>query len=425
MCLVRVVAAEVVRLRLITLCLLLLLMVCCDSSSTVAFVNVCSRHSTVHSSRCSPAICMTAPYKSAASAMARKIGLQVVPNVSSASNRTKTDSRNNNETTKKRKGRRGKVGTVKDMDTTSTDDAVVPVISWESGMERFFWGPRHNNNSREAINVNTNMTMHQMQMIGNQESFPLVILRGAVPAESLAWALELTDGVVSQEIEQHERLHGRVRALRRSLVSQLDPQGELLQGILSQLPVALVGNHGSMYKHSSPDTQNSMDSHRYHAYEDGSVVYYRRGDFYDEHHDSYALGEPPRDRQRAYTILLYLRTPPGPPSVGGTEFTRLTPLGNNHDNDDETLNKCVEGRKDGTRGLIVKPRAGDALVWPNFDRDGNPYQDSAHRALPVAATAAAAARRKESSTAAAVAAQVAGKVVVNLWFEGSTKKTNE
>jgi hypothetical protein len=155
-----------------------------------------------------------------------------------------------------------------------------------------------------------------------------------------------------------------------------------------------------------------------HPYEDGSVVYYRRteGDFYDEHHDSYSPGETPRDRQRAYTILVYLRTPPGPPSVGGTEFTRLT------FSDDIENVACAASRKDGTRGLIVKPSAGDALVWPNFDRDGNPYKDSVHRALPI--TTLPAARKKSKGSVAQIGKTEEdgiGKVVVNLWFEGSTK----
>jgi hypothetical protein len=85
---------------------------------------------------------------------------------------------------------------------------------------------------------------------------------------------------------------------------------------------------------------------------------------------------------------------------------------------------CAERRKDG-RGLLVKPSAGDALVWPNFDRDGKPYKDSLHRALPVAALPTA---REEASGSAIQVGNTEedgiGKVVVNLWFEGSTKSRN-
>jgi hypothetical protein len=328
--------------------------------------------------------------QSSASEIALKIGLNIAPKGS-----TKKNTMNGG------KKKEHKQVIVKDL------DHAVPVISWGRGMKRFFWGESSQSIPSEGLRSSPKMTMHQ---IGNKESFPLVLLRGALSSESLAWALSLTaDGNSvsdAEEIEQHEQLAGgRVRALRRSLVSQLDPKGELLDGILSNLPVALVGGHD-------------------HPYEDGSIVYYRRreDDFYDEHHDSYAPGETPRDRQRAYTILIYLRTPSGPPSVGGTEFTRLT-LRDDDDNDNENV-ACAAGRKGG-KGLVVKPSAGDALVWPNFDRDGNPYKDSVHRALPVTALPTA---RKESRDSAAQIGNTEedgiGKVVVNLWFEGFTKSRN-
>jgi hypothetical protein len=212
----------------------------------------------------------------------------------------------------------------------------------------------------------------------------------------------------AEEMEQHELVGGKVRTLRRSLVSRLDPSGELLKELLSTFPAELVagaqcGEHGR----AGPFRQD-------HPYEDGSVVYYRttEGDFYDEHHDSFSPGEALRERQRAYTILLYLRTPPGPPSIGGTEFTQLTFTG-----DDEHLT-CVENRKEG-KGLQMKPQVGDALVWPNFDRDGKPYKDSLHRALPLATPSIG--RKKERSPvvhASSVKEDGIGKVVVNLWFEG-------
>jgi hypothetical protein len=323
--------------------------------------------------------------QSAAAKMALKIGLNIAPKESTKKSECKN-----------RKGGRSHA---------------VPVISWGSGMERFFWGESFSESipSKEKRST-TNMTMHQ---IHNKESFPLVLLSGALSAESLAWGLSLTaDGtsVVSdaEEIEQHELLAGgKVRALRRSLVSQLDPKGELLDGILSDLPEVLVGEHGG-------DSEGMQD----HPYEDGSVVYYRRteGDFYDEHHDSHSPGEIPRDRQRAYTILIYLRTPPGPPSVGGTEFTRLTLI-----DDNKNVACATASRKDG-RGLVVKPSAGDALIWPNFDRDGNPHKDSVHRALPITTLPKA---RKGSRGSAAQIGKTdedgIDKVVVNLWFEGFTK----
>jgi hypothetical protein len=333
--------------------------------------------------------------QSSATEMAQKIGLNLAPKGST--------SKNDINEGKKKKGRKV---VVKD-----TDHAV-PVIFWGSSMERFFWGDSSAAIPSGDLRSTTNMTMHQIR---NKESFPLVHLRGALSAESLAWALSLTadgnSGISdAEEIEQHELLAGgRVRALRRSLVSQLDSKGELLDGILSNLPLALVEGQGN----------DSEDIHD-HPYEDGSVVYYRRteGDFYEEHHDSYSPGEVPRDRQRAYTILIYLRTPPGPPSVGGTEFTRLTLA------DDNENVACVARGKNG-RGLLVKPSAGDALVWPNFDRDGKPYKESVHRALPV--TDLPTAHKERMSSAAQMSntkEDGIGKVVLNLWFEGSTKPRN-
>jgi hypothetical protein len=335
------------------------------------------------------------PKQSSATEMAQKIGLNLAP---------KGSTRKNDINESKKKKRNKVIG-------KDTDHAV-PVISWGSGVERFFWGDSSEAIPSGGFRSTTKMIMHQIR---NKESFPLVHLRGALSAKSLAWALSLTadeNSVVSdaEEIEQHERLvGGRVRALRRSLVSQLDPKGELLDGILSNLPVALVGGHGG----------DSEDIHD-HPYEDGSVVYYRRteDDFYEEHHDSYSPGETLRDRQRAYTILIYLRTPSGPPSVGGTEFTRLTLT-------DDNENVACAARGKGGRGLIVKPSAGDALIWPNFDREGKPYKDSVHRALPVSAPSRA---RKESRSSAPQIgnkkADEIGKVVLNLWFEGSTKSRN-
>jgi hypothetical protein len=336
----------------------------------------------------------------AAEEMALKIGLNIAPKGST----NKNDVKNGKKNKKKEKK-------VNEKDSGHA----VPFISWGSSMERFFWPSE--NPKAEAFpsgrRSTTKMTMHR---ITNKESFPLVHLRGLLSAESLAWALSLTtDGISAnsnsvvsdaEEMEQHERFGGRIRTLRRSLVSQLDPKGELLDVILSNLPVELVGGHGG-----------DVDGLRHHhPYEDGSVVYYRKaeGDFYDEHHDSFSPGETPRDRQRAYTILIYIRTPPGPPSIGGTEFTRLTLT------DDNANVGCAERRKDG-RGLVVKPRAGDALVWPNFDRDGKPYKDSVHRALPVAAlpTAHKGARGSGAQAGNAKEDRI-GKVVVNLWFEGFT-----
>jgi hypothetical protein len=61
------------------------------------------------------------------------------------------------------------------------------------------------------------------------------------------------------------------------------------------------------------------------------------------------------------------------------------------------------------QGLVVKPQAGDALVWPNFDREGNPYMGSIHSALPLGETGQNIINNNDAGI---------GKIVINLWFEG-------
>lgn len=307
--------------------------------------------------------------KLAANEMALKIGLNIVPpKVKITKNRI--------DGGVKQKKKKVKLATV-----------APPVISWGSEMERFFWP-----------NTTPGDENTKAYHIANKESFPLVLIPGALSGEYLAQALALTTNDIREleELEQHEMIsdNKRVHTLRRSLVSQLSTGDELLDGILSQLPTEIEDG--------------------LHPYEDGSVVYYRAGDFYDEHHDSYS----PRDEshrlcQRAYTVLLYLRTPPGPPSIGGTEFTRITPLPASESNVKQ--DSCIERKEGGSSsGLIVKPSAGDLLIWPNFDRDGYPYKESLHRALPVQVASSANGSVTQDSEIA--------KVVVNLWFEGSRQK---
>jgi hypothetical protein len=276
-------------------------------------------------------VLMGAHKPSAADAMALKIGLQLVPKKAAPAPAREGNMR------KPKQQLKG-----------------LPIISWSPAMDHFFWG-------------NPLMKQH---IVPNDQSFPLIHLRDVMtttttttpPGVSIRSLMHQTNSS-AEELEQHELIQGTVHTLRRSLVSQLQ-SGPLVNAILEQLPTEL----------------SSCDDH---VYEDGSIVSYRSGDFYDEHHDSYTPGEPLRQKQRAYTILLYMVSPPGPPRVGGTEFTQLTNGGHN-------------------QPLVVKPRAGDALVWPNFDRQGLPYMDSLHRALPV-----------ESNNGGRVE-----KVVINMWFQG-------
>jgi hypothetical protein len=373
--------------------------------------------------------------KSVADNMALKIGLNVVPNKKSKTN---------------------KVRAVK-----------VPTITWTQNAKNFFWRDTEqsiekanlHNTSRSTTGVPARQRGErqvQVQVVANKEEFPLYLLRNVLPPKSLARALSIVmdeDTALSdaEEMEQHERISGgKVRTLRRSIVSRLKctktesskalpNHVELLDMIVSGLPVELVegmpvsgstkdNGNTSIHKSSNSEHVLTTTTHNHsHQYEDGSIVYYRTtgNDFYDTHHDSYAPGDPPRKRQRAYTILLYLRAPPGLPLMGGTEFPRLTPLrqGKTSDSKKERTITTTSTRNQPKERLVVKPRPGDALVWPNFDEDGNPHMHSVHRALSMAPSTPPTTISKGKLQADEIARKdkdddLMGKIVVNLWFEG-------
>ncbi|OEU10868.1 hypothetical protein FRACYDRAFT_246743 [Fragilariopsis cylindrus CCMP1102] len=385
--------------------------------------------------------------KSVADNMALKIGLNVVP--------------------KKKSGYTHNVGNDAQTETNKVRKVKVPTITWTQNAKDFFW--RDNEQSREKANLrNTSRTTTgvparqrgerqvqvQVQAVANKEEFPLYLLRNVLPPKSLARALSIVldeDTAISdaEEMEQHERVSGgKVRTLRRSIVSRLKCTTEsskslpthvqLLNMIVSGLPVELVegmplsgstkdNGNTSIHKCSNSEHVPTTTHNHSHQYEDGSIVYYRTAgnDFYDTHHDSYAPGDPPRQRQRAYTILLYLRAPPGLPLMGGTEFPRLTPLrqGQTSESKKGRTATTTSTRNQPKERLVVKPRPGDALVWPNFDEDGNPHMHSVHRALSIAPSTPPTTISKGKLQADEIARKdkdndLMGKIVVNLWFEG-------
>ena len=82
------------------------------------------------------------------------------------------------------------------------------------------------------------------------------------------------------------------------------------------------------------------------------------------------------------------------------------------------------GNADSNEVIVVKPRAGDAICWPNFDLAGKPYMDSIHKALPIPKER----RRKVGNNQGSGEFYTTGhhktdlsKIVVNLWFEGYAK----
>ena len=274
-----------------------------------------------------------------------------------------------------------------------------PSIVWGKKARRFFWG----SNSRIAKHLSSTGRQLNVERIYNDQEFPLYQIHKILPRQSLEQAVSslMDDEKIysAEELEQHEWVRGKPRALRRSLVSQLNYSSndnnsrEIMDLILAGLPADLVeGTNAPFNEHP-------------HPYEDGSIVYYRANgnDFYHAHHDSYDPDYPQdvRKHQRAYTILLYLRVPHGSERVGGTEFPKLS-------------NGSISDV------LVVKPKAGDAIVWPNFNQDGKPYLDSIHGALPIVAEKNRSISRSDGCNKNE---DEVGKIVINLWFEGYTKRS--
>lgn len=414
------------------------------------------------------------PKKSDVNAMALKLGLKLVPtskgskgsstgtgspitksiSVSEVSINTITDQQ------KKKKRKRAK--------KKSQSQQLPPTISWGMNARIFFWGESESGKSSDANNINHEQHHHlenaqnlqyassegrqlKVELISNEQGFPLYQIHNVLPRQSLNRAISLLMDTskdskesyrYAEELEQHELVKGErePRALRRSLVSQLSYScdshysRELIDLILAGLPIDLV--EGMQHEHTDKNIVSSSASssnHPHpHPYEDGSVVYYRAtgNDFYNTHHDSYDPEDPPRRHQRAYTILLYLRVPNGSLEVGGTEFPRLTKRGHlnllSHNKKNESNLGNAKSKE--SEVIVVKPRAGDAICWPNFDLAGKPYMDSIHGALPIPKER----RREAGSSIEGIGSgekyseghdeKDLSKIVVNLWFEGYAKK---
>lgn len=429
------------------------------SSTTTSNVNVSSS-----SCRRTASTILLLGKKASVDDLALLLGLNVVPKnkqkviedkttvdqSSTNSKRTKTSkgktrmNNNNNENVKTK------------IDTNNAATHIhEPTIQWGKDAHDFFWGDASDRNKQNKSKTSSQAP----QWMANEQEFPLYLLRDVLPSATLKQVVSLVMDndrirLDAEEMEQHELVNGVPRALRRSLVSRLgysytssngksvakknkmerncskhvegnfhasaptasSYSHEILDMISLGLPTNLAGGMGNR---SSSISTNHEKEQEDHPYEDGSVVYYPASgdDFYDTHHDSYDPRDPPRKQHRAYTILLYLHTPTGVPLLGGTEFPRLYPMllpsqingkreCNDAEDDDKGAFKEAKRQKQ-TRGLVMKPKAGDALVWPNFDRNGKPCMDSIHRALSLSEETQK--RRKGHNI---------GKVVVNLWFEG-------
>ena len=106
--------------------------------------------------------------------------------------------------------------------------------------------------------------------------------------------------------------------------------------------------------------------------------------------------------------------------MGGTEFPRLTPLrqGKTNDSKKGRTATTTSTHNQPKERLVVKPRPGDALVWPNFDEDGNPHMHSVHRALSIAPIISKGKLQADEIARKDKDDDLMGKIVVNLWFEG-------
>lgn len=105
-------------------------------------------------------------------------------------------------------------------------------------------------------------------------------------------------------------------------------------------------------------------------------------------------GDPTDVTHRAFTVLVYLVSPEGM-GMGERE-------GDAGDHDAESGGTRFPLLLDGEGGspITLRPAAGDALVWPNFDRNGGYSRAPLHEALALGAGQR--------------------KVVANMWFEGRT-----
>jgi len=387
------------------------------------------------------------PQKSDANAMALKLGLKLVPASTSStksmsdvskvqSSEDRSEKIGNNTQDKQIIQGGGNIKKKKKKKRAKKRSSLPPPISWGMNAKNFFWGKSDADNShheqqhqlKNAQNLQYTSSeggrQLKVELISNDQGFPLYQIHNVLPRQSLNRAISLLiDNDIksyAEELEQHELVKGKPHALRRSLVSQLryscddNYSHELMDLILAGLPINLVKG-----MHEDTDKDKSSVNHP-HPYEDGSVVYYRAtgNDFYNTHHDSYDPEEPPRRHQRAYTILLYLRAPDGSLKVGGTEFPRLTKRGRLYSKESDA------GNADSNEVIVVKPRAGDAICWPNFDLAGKPYMDSIHKALPIPK------ERKGQVGSNQGSGEIystghhktdLSKIVVNLWFEGYAK----
>ena len=280
-----------------------------------------------------------------------------------------------------------------------------PQIVWGPSTEAFFWGSDTDEQSAQPL-----------VRISNNQDWPLLHYRGYLSPRELEAALILARRAETsaEEVEQFEP-DGTL--IRRSRVVTLAPPprggvavhaggaggGGWSEGDASTLREVVLGGLPTALKSDLAQT---------HPFEDASLVFYDGEppscsnsslSFYDVHHDSWFEGDPLDVAHRAYTLLVYLHSPSdvhdddddddegdGESGLenGGTQFPRLLQAG---------------------QPVTLRPAAGDALLWPNFSRDGTYSTSPVHAALPLVL---------DSSKSRSSARLFSRKAVINVWFHG-------
>jgi hypothetical protein len=273
-----------------------------------------------------------------------------------------------------------------DDDDGELNNNIPPSIVWDDEVAEYLWS-------------------HETR-VSNAENWPVLhfekMLHGQTLQEARDCVTFLAQSSAALSIEQNEGS----AAIRRSRVVNLSPggvpgrnyfSGASVQPFVSDHERAATEKLRELVLRSLPlPLQAALDGSA-HACEDCSLVLYDQpADFFAEHHDSWWPGSPAHAVQRSFTILVYLFSPTHNlqegaaknkvTEGGGTEFTNL---------------RTTDGSP-----LVLRPPAGDVIMWPNFDRNGNWSSLAFHRAVAVA-------KRHFDE-----ASGLPPKAVVNLWFKG-------
>ena len=299
-------------------------------------------------------------------------------------------------------------------DIVSTDE--LPRITWAQSTADFFW----KQNDHPGL-------------VANSQDWPIFHLSRFLSPADLD-EVQVLCAKAEQAAEDVEQFEPDGTLIRRSQVVNLSPG----PGSANESP-AVATHRARMWNDQDSTTIRHKvlaalpeeliggeDARRQHPFEDASLVFYSSGgSFYDSHHDSWFHGDPMDIAHRAFTLLLYLKSPED--SAGNTDGERLP------DGRETGASGGGSDRSNGgtrfpellVRGepLTLRLRAGDALLWPNFQCDGSYSTAPTHCALPLVSAAPAPAPTSkqpqvEQMPGAGSLQLQSEKVVLNMWFLG-------